>query len=253
MTGMLEGKVVMVTGAGGAIGRAAAIGCAHEGARVLVTDLNRDSAAQTLALIREAGGEAVLAVGDVARSADVEAMVRSAVEAFGGLDCAFNNAGITHPRDAEWDETVFRTILDVNLVSQFLCMKHQIPQMLKRGGGAIVNMSSVQGLVSQAEPILQGYTASKHAVIGLTKAAALQYAGANIRVNAVCPGVTRSAMVEAAMAMSDAIRERLSTFAPLRGIAEPAEIAEVAIWLCSDRASFITGHALVADGGYTAQ
>lgn len=253
MPTLFDGKVVMVTGAGGSIGRAAALGFARDGARVTVSDLNTDSGAETVELIRAQGGEALLVTGDVSCNDDVDAMVRQTVARFGGLDCAFNNAGITHPNDSAWDEAVFRKILDVNLVSQFLCMKHQIPQMLKRGKGAIVNMSSVQGLVSQPDPILQGYTASKHAVIGLTKAAALQYASANIRVNAVCPGVTRSAMVEAAMAMSDAIRERLSSFAPLRGIAEPSEIAEVAIWLCSDKASFVTGHALAADGGYTAQ
>jgi NAD(P)-dependent dehydrogenase (short-subunit alcohol dehydrogenase family) len=253
MAASFQGKVVIVTGAGGAIGRAAALGFAAEGACVTVSDLNRDSGAETVELIRKAGGDALLVVGDVSKAADVEALVARTVATFGGLDCAFNNAGINDPDDAAWDEAVFRRILDVNLVSQFLCMKHQIPQMLKRGRGAIVNMSSVQGLVSQAEPILQGYTASKHAVIGLTKAAALQYAKSNIRVNALCPGVTRSAMVEAAMNMSAAIRERLSNFAPLHGIAEPSEIADAAIWLCSEKASFITGHALAADGGYTAQ
>ena len=148
---------------------------------------------------------------------------------------------------------MFRRILDVNLVSQMLCMKHEIPEMRKRGKGAIVNMSSIMGVIAQREPIMHGYTASKHAVIGLTKAAALQYAGDNIRVNALCPGVTRSAMVEAAMAMSPEIRRALENYAPLRGVAEPAEIANVAVWLCSDKSSFVTGHALVADGGYTIQ
>ncbi|HEY9544941.1 MAG TPA: glucose 1-dehydrogenase [Solimonas sp.] len=253
MAGSFSDKIVIVTGAGGAIGRAAAIGFAQEGARVAVSDINRDSGAETVAQIRAAGGDALLVVGDVSKAADVEALVEQTVSVFGGLDCAFNNAGITDPNDAAWDESVFRRILDVNLISQFLCMKYQIPHMIKRGRGAIVNMSSVQGLVSQADPILQGYTASKHAIIGLTKAAALQYAKSNIRVNALCPGVTRSAMVEAAMNMSEAIRERLSNFAPLHGIAEPSEIADAAIWLCSDKASFITGHALAADGGYTAQ
>lgn len=253
MAKLFSDKVVIVTGAGGAIGRAAALGFAAEGARVTVSDINRDSAQQTVELIKAGGGEALAVIGDVSQAADVEALVQKTVARFGGLDAAFNNAGITHPDDAAWDEAVFRKIIDNNLVSQMLCMKYEIPQMLKRGKGAIVNMSSVQGLISQAEPILQGYTASKHAVIGLTKAAALQYARQNIRVNALCPGVTRSAMVEAAMAMSEAIREKLANYAPLRGIAEPSEIAEAAIWLCSDKASFVTGHALVADGGYTAQ
>ena len=253
MAGLFNNKVVIVTGAGGAIGRAAALGFAAEGARVTVFDLKRESAEETVAMIRKAGGEALAVIGDVSLDADVAALVNQTVAHFGGLDCAFNNAGITHPDDASWDEAVFRNILSVNLVSQMLCMKYQIPQMLARGKGAIVNMSSVMGLISSSQPVLHGYTASKHAVIGLSKAAALQYARANIRVNALCPGVTRSAMVDAAMATSDAVREHLSNFAPMGRVAEPAEIAEVAIWLCSDKASFVTGHALVADGGYTAQ
>jgi NAD(P)-dependent dehydrogenase (short-subunit alcohol dehydrogenase family) len=250
---LFDGKVVIVTGAGGAIGRAAALGFAAEGAKVTVCDLREEPAAATVEAIRRSGGEARLAVADVSVAEQVERMVRDTVQAFGGLDCAFNNAGITHPEDSAWDEAVYRRILDVNLISQMLCMKFEIPHMLARGKGSIVNMSSIMGVISQREPILQGYTSSKHATIGLTKAAALQYAKSNIRVNALCPGVTRSPMVDAAMAMSDAIREALSNYAPLRGVAEPAEIAECAIWLCSDKSSFVTGHALVADGGYTAQ
>jgi NAD(P)-dependent dehydrogenase (short-subunit alcohol dehydrogenase family) len=253
MARLFDGKVVIVTGAGGAIGRASALGFAAEGARVGVSDINGDSGAETVKLIERAGGEALLVVGDVAIDADVKALVDRTVARFGGLDCAFNNAGITSPDDGKWDEAVFRRILDVNLTSQMLCMKYQIPHMIQRGRGSIVNMSSIMGVISSREPIQLGYTASKHAVIGLTKAAALQNARHNIRVNALCPGVTRSAMVEAAMAMSDAIREHLSNYAPLRGVAEPSEIAECAIWLCSDKSSFVTGHALVADGAYTVQ
>lgn len=253
MPALFANKVVMVTGGGGAIGRAAALGFAVEGGRVAVCDVNPDAAAETVELIKAAGGEALALVADVSVATEVEAMVLKTVEHFGRLDCAFNNAGITHPDDAAWDESVFRTILDTNLVSQMLCMKHQIPQMLAAGRGAIVNMSSVMGLVSSAEPVIQGYTASKHAVVGLTKSAALQYARQNIRINALCPGVTRSAMVDAAMAMGDAVREHLSNFAPMGRIAEPAEIAECAIWLCSEKASFVTGHALVVDGGFTAR
>lgn len=253
MRGSFDGKVVIVTGAGGAIGRAAALGFAAEGAKVTVCDLHEASAMETTEIIRKAGGVALLAVADLSVAEQVERMVQLTVQTFGGLDCAFNNAGITHPEDALWDEAVYRKILDVNLISQMLCMKYEIPHMLVRGKGSIVNMSSIMGIISQREPTLLGYTSSKHATIGLSKAAALQYAKSNIRVNALCPGVTRSAMVDAAMAMSDAIREALSNFAPLRGVAEPAEIAECAIWLCSDKSSFVTGHALVADGGYTAQ
>lgn len=253
MSGLFKNKVVIVTGAGGAIGRAAALGFAAEGGRVTVSDLKHDTAAETVAMIRQAGGEALLVVGDVSVDQEVAALVEKTVAHFGGLDCAFNNAGITHPDDGQWDEAVFRKILDVNLVSQMLCMKYEIPHMLARGKGAIVNTSSIMGVISSRAPIQLGYTASKHAVIGLTKAAALQYAHANIRVNALCPGVTRSAMVDAAMAMSEEIRQHLSNYAPLHGVAEPSEIAEAAIWLCSDKSSFVTGHALVADGGYTIQ
>src|SRR3546814_8597338 len=150
MAGSFSDKSVIVTGAGGAIGRAAAIGFAQEGARVAVSDINRDSGAETVAQIRAAGGDALLVVGDVSKAADVEALVEQTVSVFGGLDCAFNNAGITDPNDAAWDESVFRRILDVNLISQFLCMKYQIPHLIKRGRGAIVNMSSVQGQIGRA-------------------------------------------------------------------------------------------------------
>lgn len=253
MAALFRDKVIIVTGAGGAIGRAAALGFAAEGGQVVVSDIVAASAQETVDMIRGAGGEAIAVIGDVSVAADVESLVEQSVRQYGGLDCAFNNAGITHPDDAAWDEAVYRKILDVNLVSQMLCMKFQIPRMIARGKGSIVNMSSVMGVISQREPILLGYTSSKHATIGLTRAAALQQARNNIRVNALCPGVTRSAMVDAAMAMSEDIRRHLENYAPLRGVAEPAEIAEAAIWLCSDKSSFVTGHALVADGGYTAQ
>lgn len=253
MSTLFRGEAVIVTGGGGAIGRAAARAFAREGARVSVFDLQRDAAQETVELIRSAGGEAIAIAGDVSSAADVADMVKKTVDAFGQLDCAFNNAGITHPRDAEWDEAVFRKIVDVNLIGTMLCIREQMPQLLKRGKGAIVNMSSIMGLISQLSPILPGYTATKHAVIGLTKAAALQYAKSGIRVNAVCPSVTRSKMVDDAMAMSEEIRHQLSNYAPLRGVAEPDEIAETVVWLCSDKASFVTGHALVVDGGYTIQ
>jgi NAD(P)-dependent dehydrogenase (short-subunit alcohol dehydrogenase family) len=253
MAKLFENKVCLVTGAGGAIGRAAALGFAAEGGRVLVTDFDRETGEETVALIAKAGGEAHFTAGDIAVDADVARIVQSAVDRWGGLDCAFNNAGITHPEDAAWDEAVFRKVLDVNLVSQMLCMKYEIPHLLKRGKGSIVNMSSIMGLISSKEPVMHGYTASKHAIVGLTKAAALQYAKQNIRVNALCPGVTRSKIVDATMKMSDAIRDALLNYAPMRGVAEPEEIAECALWLCSDKSSFVTGHALVADGGYTIQ
>lgn len=248
-----DGKVAIVTGGGGAIGRAASIAFARAGARVLVADVKLDAAEETVRTIVAAGGEALASAVDVAVAADVQRMVETAVARFGRLDVAFNNAGITDPGDALWDEAIFRRLLDVNLVSQMLCMKFQIPAMLEGGGGAIVNMSSIMGVISQRDPILLGYTASKHGVVGLTKAAALQYARQNVRINALCPGVTRSPMVDAAMAMSDDIRHALENYAPLRGVAEPSEIADAALWLCSGRSSFVTGQAIVVDGGYTIQ
>jgi A-factor type gamma-butyrolactone 1'-reductase (1S-forming) len=253
MSNLFSGEAAIVTGGGGAIGRATALAFAREGARVTVFDLQRDAAQETVALVEAAGGEAIAVVGDVASAADVARMVEETVKRYGRLDCAFNNAGITHAEDGSWDEAVFRRIIDVNLVGTMLCIREEVPQMLKAGKGAIVNMSSVMGLISQMGPFMPGYTSTKHAVIGLTKAAALQYAKEGIRVNAVCPSVTRSKMVDDAMAMSEDIRRALENYAPLRGVAEPSEIAEAVVWLCSARASFVTGHALVVDGGYTIQ
>jgi A-factor type gamma-butyrolactone 1'-reductase (1S-forming) len=217
MSTLFNGESAIVTGGGGAIGRATALAFAREGARVTVFDLHRDAAQETVALVEAAGGTAIAVVGDVASAADVVRMVEETVKRYGRLDCAFNNAGITHPEDGNWDEAVFRRIIDVNLVGTMLCIREQVAQMLKAGRGAIVNMSSVMGLISQMGPFLPGYTSSKHAVIGLTKAAALQYAKSGIRVNAVCPSVTRSKMVDDAMAMSEDIRRALENYAPLRG------------------------------------
>lgn len=246
-------KVVIVTGAGGAIGRAAALAFAREGARVVVTDLLESNLAETLMLIEGLRGEAIGVTGDISRDADVRKVVAAAVDRFGGLDCAFNNAGIVHPDDSKWEESSFRRTLEINVISQMLCMKYQIPEMLRRGKGSIVNTASIQGLVGVEEPALPAYTSSKHAVIGLSKSTALEYAKRNIRVNALCPGVTRSAMVDQVMAISDAVRQRLMNHAPMGRVAEPEEIAEAALWLCSDKASFVTGHAMIVDGGFTAQ
>lgn len=253
MTTAFEGKVAMVTGAGGAIGRAAALAFAGEGARVAVCDLHAESAQQTVALIREAGGEAAAMVGDVSDAKDVARAVAQTVERFGGLDCAFNNAGITHPGDATWDEEAFRRVIECNLFSQMYCMKYQIPEMIKRGAGAIVNTASVLGLVGQAHPVMPAYASSKHAVIGLTRSAALQYVRSNIRVNALCPGITRSKMIDDFMAQSGSVREYLENYSPMGRIGEPSEMADAVLWLCSDKSSYVTGQALAVDGGFVAQ
>jgi NAD(P)-dependent dehydrogenase (short-subunit alcohol dehydrogenase family) len=253
MTAEFEGKVVMVTGAGGAIGRAAAMAFAGEGACVTVCDLHADSAHRTVALIREAGGEALAAIGDVSAAKDVARAVAETVQRFGGLDYAFNNAGITHPGDAVWDEEAFRRVMECNLFSQMYCLKYQIPEMMRRGKGAIVNTASVLGLVGQADPVMPAYTSSKHAIIGLTKAAAMQYVRSGIRVNALCPGITRSKMIDDFMAQGGAVREYLQNYSPMGRIGEPREMADAVLWLCSDKSSYVTGHALAVDGGFVAR
>ena len=253
MADLFEGKIVMVTGAGGGIGRAAALAFAAEGAALAIVDLNTAAAAETVAAIADIGGKARAIVGDVSKAEFAEASVAETVTHFGGLDSAFNNAGIVDNDDYVWSEAAFRRTFEVNLLSMMLGMKYQIPAMLRRGGGTIVNTSSVTGLVSQRQPPLPAYTSTKHAIIGLTKTAALQYVTQNIRVNAVCPGVTRTPMVEQVMAASDAVRAQLMNYAPIGRLAEPSEIAEAVIWLCSKKSSFVTGISLVVDGGFLAQ
>jgi NAD(P)-dependent dehydrogenase (short-subunit alcohol dehydrogenase family) len=253
MGGLFSDKVVIVTGAGGAIGRAAALAFAQEGANVVVSDITAQSAEATAHLVEQLGSNAIAVVGDVSKAEFAEHLVSQAVQKFGGLDSAFNNAGIVDEDDYLWDEAAFRRIIDTNLIGTMLGMKHQIPAMLARGGGTIVNTSSVQGLVAAGDPPIPAYTSSKHAIIGLTKTAALQYARQNIRANAVCPGVTRSAMVDKVMEAGEAVRQHLMNFAPLGRIGEPEDIANAVIWLCSSKASFVTGVALPVDGGFTAQ
>lgn len=249
----LEGKVAMITGAGGSIGRATALAFAGEGARVAVCDLHADGAEETVALIRRAGGEAAVMLGNLSDPRTVERLVAQTVAQFGGLDVAFNNAGITHPDDESWSEEAFRAVMEANVFSQMYCLKYQIPAMIHRGKGAIVNTSSVLGLVGQALPVMPAYAASKHAVIGLTKCAALQYVRSNIRINALCPGITRSRMIDEFMDQGEEVREYLQNYSPMGRIGEPQEMASAVLWLCSDQASYITGVALPVDGGFLAR
>lgn len=253
MAGLFDGKVVIATGAAGAIGRAGALAFAAEGAQLVVSDINTVGAEATAHAIEQAGGKAIAVCGDISKGDFAEALVKAAADHFGGLDSAFNNAGVVDEGDYLWDEQAFVHTIQTNLVSAMLGMKHQIPAMLARGGGTIVNTSSVTGLVSQSEPPLPGYTSSKHAIIGLTKTAALQYARQNIRANAICPGVTRTAMIEKVMEAGETVRQRLMNYAPMGRLAEPEEIADAAVWLCSRKASFITGQAIAIDGGFVAQ
>lgn len=245
-----EGKIALVTGAASGIGRATALAFASEGAKVVLGDIEMEGGAETLRMIKQGGGDAILVEADVSDEGGVEAMVKKAVEVYGRLDCAFNNAGIgggemipTADYTAEnWDR-----VLSVNLKGVWLCMKYEIRQMLNQGGGVIVNMAAAGGLVGMEG--LSAYIASKSGVIGLTKTAALEYATAGIRINAVCPGVVRTANLER-LPEAEALMAPLQ---PMGRIGAPQEIAGAVLWLCSDTATYVTGHPLVVDGGTLAQ
>ena len=254
MPGIVEGKVALVTGGGGGIGRASALAFAREGARVAVADFAADTARDTVALINDAGGQAITLTGDVTRAKDVRAMIEDIIAAYGRLDCAFNNAGIapyqvdaSGKKTAEWSEESFDRMIAVNLKGVWLCMKEEIRQMQSQGGGAIVNTGSIAGLIGLVTS--SAYVAAKHGVVGLTKTAALEYADAQIRVNAVCPGFIQTRMTE------DTMRRRGETILaqiPSHRMGKPEEIAEMVVWLSSERASYVTGAAYNVDGGWMA-
>jgi NAD(P)-dependent dehydrogenase (short-subunit alcohol dehydrogenase family) len=248
----LEGKIALVTGASSGIGRATALVFAREGAKVIVADLDEKGGQETIARVKAVGSEAIFVKTDVSRAMDVEALVRKTLEAYGRLNCAVNNAGTAN----EWgllheaSEETWDHVIHINLKGVWLCMKYEIPPMLKQGGGVIVNISSIMGLVGHIhKPI---YAASKHGVIGLTKSAALQYAKSGIRVNAVCPGWIRTPITEGRLNDPES-RERMIATIPLGRVGSPEEVAEAVVWLCSEAASFVTGHTLLVDGGFMAQ
>jgi NAD(P)-dependent dehydrogenase (short-subunit alcohol dehydrogenase family) len=252
MPGMLlAGKVAIVTGGGSGIGRASAVRFAAEGAAVVVSDIRGPKADETVGMIADAGGSAVSCRADVARADDVERMVATAVDAFGGLDVLFNNAGTIRPGTAvrlseeDWD-----LVMAVNVRSVFLGAKYAVPAMAARGGGAIVSTASVSGL--HGDPAGVVYSASKAAVINLTRSLAVDHARQQIRVNCICPGAIDTPPVGRMLADADA-RARSERAHPLGRIGRPEEIAAAAAWLCSDESSFVTGHALVVDGGLSAQ
>ena len=253
MAGLTEGKVALVTGAGSGIGRATALVFAREGAKVVVSDIVVEGGEETVQQIKAAGGEAVFVKADVSQAADVEALITQTVETYGRLDCAFNNAGIEGSVKPTIDctEEEFARTIAVNLTGVWLCMKHEIQQMLSQGGGAIVNTASVAGLVGF--PGLPDYVASKHGVLGLTKTAALEYAKSGIRVNAVCPGVIQTPMVERGAQLSPGFDELAVSMEPVGRFGQPSEIGEAVVWLCSETASFVTGHPMTVDGGLVAQ
>jgi len=249
----LRGKTALVTGAASGIGAASAIAFAEAGARVAVCDRDLEGAERTAKLIAEAGGEACAVGVDVTDSEEVAAMVSRVVDVFGRLDCAHNNAGITGASalTADYDPSEWNRVLAVNLTGVFHCLRHELAAMLAGGGGSIVNTASFSGLV--AVPRIPAYVASKHGVVGLTKAAAVEYGRRGIRVNAVCPGSTRTPMVEDFAAGDQRVEDAMAAASPMRRLAEPEEIARAVIWLCSDEASFVNGHALAVDGGAVIQ
>ena len=252
MSGKFDGNVVIVTGGSIGIGQATAMRFAAEGAKVVVAARRVPEGEAVVRNIIKAGGDALFVKADVSKATEVETLIAQTVASFGGLDYAFNNAGsrgvgLTHELSEEsWDETIA-----TNLKGTWLCMKYEIMHMLEQGRGAIVNMSSTFGLVGFPNRV--SYTASKHGVIGLTKTAALEYAQHGIRVNAVCPGAVRTPPVEQLITANPALAENFINSQPNGRIADPNEIVEAVLWLCSDAASFVTGHAMVIDGGYTAQ
>ena len=255
MAGMLEGKTALITGGARGIGREAALLFAAEGARVVASDLNAEGAAETVAMINAAGGQALSIGCDVTDGAAVNAMVQAVVDAYGSLDCAFNNAGIAGfqvgavgKKTADWPEDGVDKMIDVNLKSVWLCMRAELKQFEKQGtGGAIVNTASIAGL--HGLPTSSLYVAAKHGVVGLTKTAAIEYATDNIRVNSVCPGYIETDMTKETMARrGDQILARV----PAKRMGVPKEIAEMVCWLASDRASFVTGANYNVDGGFVA-
>lgn len=251
MEKQFQGKVAIVTGGSFGIGRATAIAFAKRGAKVTIADWIEDN--ETLNLIKAAGGEAIFVKCDVSKDSDVKAMVEKTINTFDRLDYAFNNAGIegvsaiTHECTEEiWDKTI-----GVNLKGIWLCMKYEIQQMRKQSKGAIVNTASIAGLVGFQG--LPAYTASKHGVIGLTKTAALEYAKLGIRINAICPGVIKTPMVDRFTGKNKEAEKQFENMEPVGRMGQPEEVAEAAIWLCSDAASFVTGDAMAVDGGWIAQ
>ncbi len=252
MTGQFESKVALVTGGNSGIGQAIALAFAKEGAKVVVAGLPVPGGEKTIAMIEEQGGEAHFVPMDVSQATEVKAMVAACITEYGRLDYAVNNAGIGGTffiPTAEYEEEVWDRVIDVNLKGVWLCMKYEIPEMLKHGRGAIVNMSSITGL--KGGPLLSGvaYYASKHGVIGLTKAAANEYAARGLRINAVCPAVIETPMMERELARNKRVTARIVAMHPVGRLGRPEEVAAATLWLCSEGASFVTGHAYPVDGG----
>ena len=253
MTDVFRDKVALVTGGSSGIGRATSLAFARQGARVAIADREPNGAAETARMIEDIGGTAAVFELDVTKAAEVASLVERVVQTYGRLDYAFNNAGVggevaktaDYPEE-EWDRTI-----DVNLKGVWLCMKYEIPVMEKHGSGAIVNTASIYGLAGAAGYI--AYNAAKHGVVGITRTAALEYAPAGIRINAVCPGYVRTPMTQPGIDANPEFERRMVSQTPMGRMGMPEEIAEAVVWLCSDAASFVTGHTMTPDGGYMAQ
>lgn len=248
---LLNGKVAVVTGAASGIGRSIALVYAREGARVVVSDFNAEGGEETARMVREAGGEAMFVQTNVTDPASCETLVNAAVNTYGRLDVACNNAGIGGEQapSAEYGIDAWRQVIDVNLSGVFYCMKYQIAAMLKTGGGAIVNMASILGQVGFANSV--AYVAAKHGVVGMTKTAGLEYSARGIRVNAVGPAFIRTPMIQALEQDPQSYKFLLDRH-PIGRLGEPGEVAELVTWLSSDKASFVTGAYYPVDGGYLA-
>jgi len=252
MSKRFESKVVLVTGGTSGLGADAAVAFAKEGARVILSGRREDAGAEVASAIKKEGGEARFVKADVSRASDVESLVRSCVEIYGGLDCAFNNAGIDGTLMvpmADYRKEVWDQVIAVNLTGTFLCMKYEIPEMLKRGSGSIVNMSAVAGLRA-GKRVGAAYNASKAGIIGLTNAGAIEYADRQIRVNAVCPALIRTPMSDRTFLKDEAMVQRAVSMHPIGRVGQPEEVSALVLWLCSEEASFVTGTSIPVDGGF---
>ncbi|HOK52924.1 MAG TPA: SDR family oxidoreductase [Armatimonadota bacterium] len=253
MARRFEGKVALVTGGAAGLGLATALAFAREGASVVIADVKEEAGQAAVQKITDTGGKAIFVKTDVSRAEEVKMLIDKTVETFGRLDCAFNNAGIEgkSASTADCTEENWDRVININLKGLWLCMKYEIPQMLKQGGGAIVNMSSVAGLVGFEG--MPAYCASKGGVIQLTKTAALEYARNGIRVNAVCPGGIETEMIERVATTSPEMKQNLINMHPVGRLGRPEEVADVVLWLCSDESSFVTGYPVAIDGGFVAR
>lgn len=254
MASLFESKVAVITGAGSGIGRACALAFAREGAHVVASDIAPEGGNETINLIKQAGGEATFIRCDVAQPQEIEALIHNTVETYGRLDCAVNNAGIAgvQATTADYPLENWQKVININLTAPWLCMKYELVQMVKQGKGAIVNMASILGTTGFAQS--GAYVAAKHGLVGATRTAALEYAKAGIRVNAVCPGFIETPLLHQTEVGSNAqILQAIANMHPVGRLGTPEEIANMVLWLCSDAASFVTGATMIVDGGYTAQ